>query len=112
MRQMPAPAASEPVEWQSGSSGPMPTPGVNMFDRLRRSAHIDHLDHLDTDALKERAAEAAVILADAGTHAAGLAHEAAVQARDAADQAKEWSAPRIEAFVDWLLPRLEHAWQE
>ena len=52
------------------------------------------LGSVDTDKLKDQAAEAVV------------------QAKDAAVQAKEWGAPKVEAFLEWLQPRVEKAWQD
>lgn len=49
---------------------------------------------VDPDKLKEQAADLGATLTGAAVHA------------------KEWTTPRVEAFVDWLLPRLETAYNE
>ena len=49
---------------------------------------------VDPDKLKEQAADLGATLTGAAVHA------------------KEWTTPRVEAFVDWLLPRLENAYNE
>ncbi len=49
---------------------------------------------VDTEHLKEQAADLAA------------------KAGDAAYQAKEWTTPKVEAFIDWLLPRAEHLYKE
>ncbi|NEC93010.1 hypothetical protein, partial [Streptomyces sp. SID12501] len=60
---------------------------------------------VDTERLKGHAADLGATLADG-------AKDAAHRASDAAGQAKEWTTPRIEAFVDWLTPRVEHLYKE
>ncbi len=52
-----------------------------------------HKLDVDTEHLKEQAADLAA-----------SAKEAAAKAGDAAYQAKEWTTPKVEAFIDWLLP--------
>ncbi|BDO43868.1 hypothetical protein CELD12_33580 [Cellulomonas sp. NTE-D12] len=49
---------------------------------------------VDPDKLKEQAADLGATLTGAAVHA------------------KEWTTPRVEAFIDWLLPRLENAYNE
>lgn len=49
---------------------------------------------VDPDKLKEQAADLGATLSGAAVHA------------------KEWTTPRVEAFIDWLLPRLENAYNE
>ena len=53
-----------------------------------------HTIDVDTEKLKAQAAEIGVAVSDAAVHA------------------KEWTAPRLEAFVEWLTPRLEKAYTE
>lgn len=60
---------------------------------------------VDTERLKGQAAELGATLADG-------AKDAAAKAGDAAVHAKDWTAPRVEAFVAWLLPRLDHLYKE
>lgn len=60
---------------------------------------------VDTERLKGQAADLGVSLAEG-------AKEAAARAGDAAGHAKEWTTPRVEAFVAWLLPRLDHLYKE
>ena len=57
------------------------------------STHRTSID-VDTEKLKSQAAEIGSALSDAAVHA------------------REWSTPRIEAFVEWLTPRLEKAYSE
>lgn len=60
---------------------------------------------VDTERLKGQAADLGATLADG-------AKDAAARAGDAAGHAKEWTAPKVEAFVAWLLPRLDHLYKE
>lgn len=60
---------------------------------------------VDTERLKGQAAELGATLADG-------AKDAAARAGDAAGHAKDWTAPKVEAFVAWLLPRLDHLYKE
>ncbi|ANC32032.1 hypothetical protein [Isoptericola dokdonensis] len=60
---------------------------------------------IDTDKVKDSAAEVAAALVGAGSRAAD-------GARDAAGQAKDWASPRYDAFVEWLRPRAEKAWND
>ena len=68
-----------------------------MFDSIRESA-TGKIEALDADKVKDQAAVVAAQLA--------------AQAKDAAVHAKDWSAPRVEAFKEWLTPRIERAWDD
>ncbi|HWB36786.1 MAG TPA: hypothetical protein VHA75_12245, partial [Rugosimonospora sp.] len=46
------------------------------------------------------------------THHTTQAAEIGSALSDAAVHAKEWTAPKLEAFVEWLAPRLEKAYNE
>ncbi|MFF3063564.1 hypothetical protein ACFVQ3_03310 [Oerskovia sp. NPDC057915] len=78
-----------------------------MSDRTRRSARVvnDTISSIDSEKIKDQAAEVAALVGDAGT-------KAQTTAAQLADQAKEWGQPKVEAFVEWLTPRLEKAWQD
>ena len=65
----------------------------------------DTLESIDTEKLKEQAAQAAATAQSAATQLAD-------QAKDAAVHAKEWGTPKVEAFLEWLQPRVEKAWQD
>lgn len=67
-----------------------------MFDNLRRTRVT-----VDTDRVKSQAAEVGAALSEASVRAGHTAEHLAVQAKDAALQAKDWAAPRV-----------EHAWRE
>jgi hypothetical protein len=67
-----------------------------MFDNLRRTRVT-----VDTDRVKTQAAEVGAALSEASVRAGHTAEHLAVQAKDAALQAKDWAAPRV-----------ERAWQE
>jgi len=56
---------------------------------------------VDTEHLKDQAAQLA-----------GQAQDAASAARDAAIAAKDWTTPRVEAFLEWLKPRIEDAYHQ
>lgn len=77
-------------------------------------SHMAHIasKSIDTDKLKDQAADVATALSagaqQAGEHATVLAG----QARDAALQARDWGTPKVEAFVEWITPRVEQAWNE
>jgi colicin import membrane protein len=60
---------------------------------------------IDSAKVKDSAADVAAALVGAGSRAAN-------GARDAAGQAKDWASPRVDAFVDWLRPRAEKAWND
>lgn len=60
---------------------------------------------VDTERLKTQAAVLGASLADGAKDAAG-------RAGDAAGHAKEWTTPRVEAFVAWLLPHVDHLYKE
>ena len=78
-----------------------------MSDRTRRSARVmnDTIASIDSDKIKDQAAELAALVGVAGTKAQSTtAHFA--------DQAKDWGQPKVEAFVEWATPRLEKAWQD
>ena len=82
-----------------------------MSDRTRRSARAV-TDTIDTEKLKDQAAEVAALVGEAGAKAQTTAVQLADQAKGAAGQAKEWGSPKVEAFVEWLTPRVEKAWQD
>ena len=63
-----------------------------MFDHLCRSAHPT----VDADRLKSQAADVGALLSDASVRAGQAAETFAHQAKDAAVQAKDWAAPRVE----------------
>jgi len=63
-----------------------------MFDHLCRSAHPT----VDADRLKSQAADAGALLSDASARAGQAAETFAHQAKEAAVQAKDWAAPRVE----------------
>jgi len=63
-----------------------------MFDHLCRSAHPT----VDADRLKSQAADVGALLSDASARAGQAAETFAHQAKDAAVQAKDWAAPRVE----------------
>jgi len=56
---------------------------------------------VDTEHLKDQAAQLA-----------GQAQDAASAAKDAALAAKDWTTPRVEAFLEWLKPRVEDAYHQ
>ncbi len=60
---------------------------------------------VDTERLKGQAAGLGASLAEGAKHGA-------VRASDAAGQAKDWTTPRVEAFVAWLVPQVEHLYRE
>lgn len=62
-----------------------------MFDNLRRTRV-----QVDTDRLKNQAAEVGAVLSGASVRAGQTAEHLAHQAKDAAGQAKDWAAPRVE----------------
>jgi len=65
----------------------------------------DTIASIDSDKIKDQAAELAALVGVAGTKAQSTtAHFA--------DQAKDWGQPKVEAFVEWATPRLEKAWQD
>jgi len=63
-----------------------------MFDHLCRSAHPT----VDADRLKSQAADVGALLSDASARAGQAAETFAHQAKEAAVQAKDWAAPRVE----------------
>jgi len=78
-----------------GTAGPPPLVEVReslMFDHLCRSAHPT----VDADRLKSQAADVGALLSDASVRAGQAAETFAHQAKDAAVQAKDWAAPRVE----------------
>ena len=85
-----------------------------MLNGMKQSARSasDKLDAIDAEKLKEQASEVAAALSDSAQHAGETATILAGQARDAALQAKDWGTPKVEAFVEWVSPRLEQAWLE
>lgn len=62
-----------------------------MFDNLRRTRV-----QVDADRLKNQAAEVGAVLSGASVRAGHTAEHLAHQAKDAAVQAKDWAAPRVE----------------
>ncbi len=80
-----------------------------MFDHLCRSAHPT----VDADRLKSQAADVGALLSDASVRAGQAAETLAHQAKDAAVQAKDWAAPRVEkAWYEGMkaaAPRVELA---
>ena len=60
---------------------------------------------VDTERLKGQAAGLGATLADGAKHGAA-------RASDAAGHAKDWTTPRVEAFVAWLVPQVEHLYRE
>ncbi|MBO0898590.1 hypothetical protein J1G42_01250 [Cellulomonas sp. zg-ZUI222] len=60
---------------------------------------------VDTERLKGQAAGLGATLADGAKHGAA-------RASDAAGQAKDWTTPKVEAFVAWLVPQVEHLYRE
>ena len=78
-----------------GTAGPPPFVDAQeslMFDHLCRSAHPT----VDADRLKSQAADVGALLSDASVRAGQAAETFAHQAKDAAVQAKDWAAPRVE----------------
>lgn len=67
---------------------------------------------VDTETLKAQAADLGATIAEVAGQTRAGAGVAAAQAVEAAGHAKEWTAPKVEAFVDWLLPRVEHLYKE
>lgn len=63
----------------------------HMFDNLRR-----RYETVDTDRVKGQAAEVGAALSEASVRAGQTAEHLAHQAKDAALQAKDWAAPRVE----------------
>ncbi len=63
----------------------------HMFESLRRSRVP-----VDTDRLKSQAAEVGAVLSEASARAGLAAEHLAHQTKDAAHQAKDWAAPRVE----------------
>jgi gas vesicle protein len=64
---------------------------------------------IDTDELKKQAAVQAKAAAGSLKDASSTA---ATKAVDAAGHAKDWTTPKVEGFIDWLLPRAEHLYRE
>ncbi|MEG3614058.1 hypothetical protein [Isoptericola haloaureus] len=60
---------------------------------------------IDPAKVKDSTAEVAAALVGAGARAAD-------SAKDAAGQAKDWAGPRADAFLEWLRPRVEKAWND
>lgn len=81
---------------------------------MTRRKVTDHVDtsKIDTEKVKERAAEATALLSDVSSKAATQAGTLAAQAKVRASNAKDWAQPRVNDFVAWLTPRAEKAWQD
>jgi colicin import membrane protein len=81
---------------------------------MTRKKVTDYVDtsKIDTEKVKERAAEAAALLSDVSSKAATQAGVVAAQAKDRASNAKDWAQPRVNDFIAWLTPRAEKAWQD
>ena len=59
----------------------------------------------------DKLADLGATLADAAKSAKETAGTAASKAGDAASHAKDWTTPKVEQAIDWLLPRAEfHAY--
>lgn len=81
---------------------------------MTRKKVTDYVDttKIDTEKVKERAAEATALLSDVSSKAATQAGSLAAQAKDRAANAKDWAQPRVNDFIAWLTPRAEKAWQD
>jgi colicin import membrane protein len=81
---------------------------------MTRKKVTDYVDtsKIDTEKVKERAAEATALLSDVSSKAASQAGSLAAQAKDRASNAKDWAQPRVHDFIAWLTPRAERAWQD
>ncbi|WP_285100571.1 hypothetical protein [Promicromonospora sp. MEB111] len=81
---------------------------------MTRKKVTDYVDtsKIDTEKVKERAAEATALLSDVSSKAASQAGSIAAQAKDRASNAKDWAQPRVNDFIAWLTPRAEKAWQD
>ena len=81
---------------------------------MTRKKVTDYVDtsKIDTEKVKERAAEATALLSDVSSKAATQAESLATQAKDRASNAKDWAQPRVNDFIAWLTPRAERAWQD
>ncbi|MFI2361483.1 hypothetical protein [Promicromonospora sp. NPDC019610] len=81
---------------------------------MTRKKVTDYVDtsKIDTEKVKERAAEATALLSDVSSKAATQAGSIAAQAKDRASNAKDWAQPRVNDFIAWLTPRAEKAWQD
>ncbi|MFC8943557.1 hypothetical protein ACFT1B_36320, partial [Streptomyces griseoincarnatus] len=81
---------------------------------MTRKKVTDYVDtsKIDTEKVKEKAAEATALLSDVSSKAASQAGSLAAQAKDRAVNAKDWAQPRVNDFIAWLTPRAEKAWQD
>ncbi|WP_369370373.1 hypothetical protein AB1046_16465 [Promicromonospora sp. Populi] len=81
---------------------------------MTRKKVTDYVDtsKIDTEKVKEKAAEASALLSDVSSKAASQAGSIAAQAKDRASNAKDWAQPRVNDFIAWLTPRAEKAWQD
>lgn len=81
---------------------------------MTRKKVTDYVDtsKIDTEKVKEKAAEATALLSDVSSKAATQAGSFAAQAKDRASNAKDWAQPRVHDFIAWLTPRAEKAWQD
>ena len=81
---------------------------------MTRKKVTDYVDtsKIDTEKVKERAAEATALLSDVSSKVATQAGSIAAQAKDRASNAKDWAQPRVNDFIAWLTPRAEKAWQD
>ena len=64
-----------------------------MFKDVKKSA-ISTTKNIDTEKLKAQASQVGATISEGAHHA------------------KEWTTPRVEAFIEWVTPRLEQAWNE
>jgi hypothetical protein len=81
---------------------------------MTRKKVTDYVDtsKIDSEKVKERAAEASALLSDVSSKAAIQAEALAAQARGQASSARDWAQPRVNDFIAWLTPRAEKAWQD
>ncbi|MEP7765358.1 hypothetical protein [Sanguibacter sp. 25GB23B1] len=79
--------------------------------KLARNAS-GKIDKIDSEKIKGQASDVVAALSDGAHQAGDVATVFAGQAREAAVQAKDWSTPKVEAFVEWVTPRFEQAWNE
>src|SRR3954453_5042931 len=100
-------AAARAARWQSGR----PVQPTSLEPDMPFTTRRPKID-VDTEKIKDQAADLGAAIADEASHAKGTASVAAGKAGVAAVQAKDWTGPKVEAFGDWLLPRLEHLYKE
>lgn len=106
------PALASKVErWQSGTLRSIEQFGGSYMTRKKVTDYVD-TSKIDTEKVKEKAAEASALLSDVSSKAATQAGSLAAQAKDRASNAKDWAQPRVHDFIAWLTPRAEKAWQD